>query len=183
LLLLTFALGCGRQSAKYETAKDREIQLANDLKISASKFLSENPIPIDAYVNAVGCVDRCYAQAWDQMDGLTEMRADEPHFNQAVLELIEEQGRRCSARCAPRGKRDGCAAIATSYDNCDGEALGALHPCDTMSWLKARQCCSDRVLSGPICDAASGTLPGYAAILPHLPSMVLTALRHHTPNE
>lgn len=179
LLSVTVALGCDRESAKRKAAEDREIQLAHDLKISASKFLAENPVPIDAYVNAVGCIDLCYAKAWDQMDGFTEMRAEEPHFNQAVLEVVEEQGRKCSMRCSPRAKHDGCAALATSYDNCNGQALGALHPCNTMSWFKARQCCANNALSGPICDPANQTLSSYTAILPHLPSMVLTALRQH----
>jgi len=182
LLLITVGLGCDRESAERKAAEARELKLAHDLKVSASKFLAENPIPIDRYVNGVGCIDLCYAQAWDQMDGFTNMRADEPHINQAVLEVVEEQGRRCSARCAPRSKRDGCTSLAISYDNCDGQTLGALHPCDTMSWLKARQCCSDDALSGPICDAANSSLSAYAAILPHLPSLVLTDLRHQ-PDE
>lgn len=178
---LLFMLGCDRESAERRAAEEQEIVLAHDLKVSASKFLAENPIPIDRYVNGVGCIDVCFAQAWDQMDGFTQMRADEPHFNQAVLEVIEEQGRRCSARCSPRSKRAGCAALAISYDNCNGQALGALHPCDVMSWLKARQCCADDALSGPICDSANQTLASYTAVLPRLPSMVLAALRSHTP--
>lgn len=174
LLLVTVTVGCNRQ--------DGEVQIARDLKTSASKFLAENPIPIDAHVHAVGCIDLCYAQAWDQMDGFTEMSADEPHINQAVLDVVEEQGRRCSAHCASAAKHDGCAALAMSYDNCNGQALGALRPCDTMSWLKARQCCSDNALSGAICEAANQSLSAYTAILTRLPSMVLTALRRHATN-